>query len=175
MSSFLRLLSIVVLLLARAAVAADPTQDEARAIRAVVQAQLDAFKADDEKRAFSYASPGIQQQFGTAEHFMAMVRRQYAVVYRPASVAFLEPQRIDGQVRQPVRMTDAAGTSWLVLYLMEQQRDRSWRIAGCQATQQAVRTAASPRRTDHAAQLRGRQGRFASPPHAPSATAGASS
>jgi hypothetical protein len=142
--SVLRLLLAGLALVAQLAGAADLTRDETRAIRAVIQAQLDAFEADDAKRAFSYASPGIQQQFGTAEHFMAMVRGQYAVVYRPASVSFLQPQRIDGQVTQGVRMTDATGAAWLVVYLMEQQRDRSWRIAGCQAAQTAARTAARP-------------------------------
>ena len=127
-------------LVARAVPAADLTQGETRAIRAVIEAQLDAFEADDAKRAFSYASPGIQQQFGTPEHFLAMVRGQYGVVYRPASVSFLQPQRVDGAVSQGVRMTDAAGVSWLVLYLMEQQRDKSWRIAGCEAVPATART-----------------------------------
>jgi hypothetical protein len=132
---------LALLLFARSAAAADLAADDARAIRAVVQAQLDAFKADDARRAFSYASPGIQQLFATPERFMAMVQGQYPVVYRPASVAFLQPQRIDGQVSQAVRMTDAGGASWLVMYLMEQQPDRSWRIAGCQAVQSSARTA----------------------------------
>ena len=139
--SRLRRLLLLLVLVAPAVPAADLTAEEARAIRAVVQGQLDAFKADDAARAYAYASPGIQQQFGTAEHFMAMVRGQYPMVYRPASVAFLQPQRVDGQVTQAVRMTDAAGASWLVVYLMEQQRDKRWRIAGCQAVPQAARTA----------------------------------
>jgi hypothetical protein len=123
-----------------AAPAADLTQDESRAVRAVIQAQLDAFKADDAKRAFSYASPGIRQVFVTPERFLAMVREQYPVVYRPASVSFLQPQRIEGEVSQVVRMSDSSGVSWHVVYRMEQQPDKSWRIAGCQAVQARART-----------------------------------
>lgn len=131
----------VLMSIASAASAAELTADDTRAVRAVVQAQLDAFKADDARRAFAHASPGIQKLFGTPEHFLAMVRTQYPVVYRPASVSFLQPQRIEGEVSQSVRMTDAKGTSWLVVYVMEQQPDKSWRIAGCHAVQASARTA----------------------------------
>ncbi len=57
-----------------------PAQDavppeEARAVRAVIEAQLDAFRRDDAARAFSLATPGIRATFGDAETFMNMVRR----------------------------------------------------------------------------------------------------
>ena len=61
---------------------------DARMIRAVIEAQLDAFKHDDAARAFSYAAPGIRETFGTAQNFMEMVRTQYPVVYRPSRVEF---------------------------------------------------------------------------------------
>jgi uncharacterized protein DUF4864 len=105
--------------------------DEARAIRTVIEAQLDAFRRDDAARAFSYAAPGIRATFGTPENFMEMVRTQYAVVYRPSSVAFEEPVVADGQVVQPVRFTDAEGQAWLALYPMLREADGTWRINGC--------------------------------------------
>lgn len=37
------------------------------------------------EKAFSYAAPNIRQSFASASHFLAMVRGNYAVVYRPAS------------------------------------------------------------------------------------------
>ena len=43
---------------------------DARAVRQVIEAQLDAFKRDDAPRAFSYAAPGIREAFGTPEKFM---------------------------------------------------------------------------------------------------------
>jgi hypothetical protein len=105
---------------------------DAKAIRAVVQAQLDAFATDDGEKAFSYAAPGIRAQFGMPEVFMAMVREGYPVVYRPASVEFLPASAERGKVFQRVRMTDAEGVVWVAHYAMEKQKNGVWRIAGCQ-------------------------------------------
>jgi len=118
------------------ALAADrPSQQiskaETRQIRAVIQSQLDALAADDAKRAFSYASPGIQKMVGSPDNFIDMVRTSYPVVYRPASVVFLAPQWAEGTLVQPVQMTDTGGALWLALYTMERQADKSWRISGC--------------------------------------------
>jgi len=106
--------------------------EDARAVREVIEAQLDAFRRDDAVRAFSLATPGIRATFGDAETFMDMVRRSYAVVYRPKSVAFEAPLVIDGEVVQPVRLTDADGSAWIALYPMQRQPDGSWRTNGCQ-------------------------------------------
>ena len=106
--------------------------EDARAVRAVIEAQLDAFRRDDAARAFSLATPGIRATFGDAETFMDMVRRSYAVVYRPRSVAFEPALVIDGELVQPVRLTDADGRAWIALYPMQRQPDGSWRTNGCQ-------------------------------------------
>jgi len=106
--------------------------DDARAVREVIEAQLDAFRRDDAARAFSLATPGIRETFGSPENFMDMVRSSYAVVYRPNSVAFEAPVFVDGQIVQPVRMTDAEGRAWLAVYPMQRQPDGSWRTNGCQ-------------------------------------------
>lgn len=116
------------------AYAAPVVRADARAIRAVVEAQLAAFAADDAERAFSYAAPAIRTMFGNAEKFVAMVRQGYPVVYRPASVAFLVAETGEaGKLLQRVRMTDAQGGSWNVLYELERQADRAWRITACVA------------------------------------------
>ena len=104
---------------------------DAKAIRAVVQAQLDAFATGDGEKAFSYAAPGIRAQFGIPGVFMAMVREGYPVVYRPASVDFLPVSMERGEVFQRVRMTDAEGVVWVAHYAMEKQKNGAWRIAGC--------------------------------------------
>ncbi len=116
-------------LLATAQSALSP--EDARAVREVIEAQLDAFGRDDAARAFSLATPGIRATFGSPENFMDMVRRSYAVVYRPKSVAFEAPVVIDGMIVQPVRMTDAEGRAWIALYPMVRQPDGSWRTDGC--------------------------------------------
>jgi len=113
--------------------AEDVTPADAKAVRALIEAQLAAFASDDADRAFSFAAPAIQTQFGSAERFLAMVRQSYPVVYRPASVAFLQPEWIDGKLIQRVQMADAAGAPWMVVYELARQSDRSWRIAACVA------------------------------------------
>ena len=105
---------------------------DAQAVRAVIEAQLDAFRHDDAARAFSLATPGIRQTFGSAENFLAMVRASYAVVYRPKDVIFEVTRFIEGQLVQPVRLTDADGRSWIAIYPMQRQPDGSWRTNGCQ-------------------------------------------
>ena len=116
---------------ASAARAERVSADDARAVRAVVEAQLSAFAADDAKRAFSYAAPSIREMFGTPARFMEMVRAGYPVVYRPASVVFLNPEWVEGQLVQGVHLTDASGALWLAVYRLERQPDKSWRISGC--------------------------------------------
>jgi hypothetical protein len=136
----IRLAIAAALAAALSAHAADVSKADAQKIRAVVQGQLDAFSADDGKRAFSFAAPSIQQMFGTPERFMAMVREGYPVVYRPASIGFRVPELTDGVVVQSVEMTDAAGGSWLAVYAMEKQPGGQWRIAGCQVARSDAKT-----------------------------------
>jgi len=100
-------------------------------VRAVVEAQLAAFAADDAPRAFSYASEGIRRQFGDPERFMAMVRSGYPMVLRPRSATFFQAQRVPTGVLQVVQLRDRAGQLWRATYQLEQQADRSWRIGGC--------------------------------------------
>jgi hypothetical protein len=111
-----------------------------RSAREVVQAQLDAFAADDGPRAFSFATQGLRAVFGSADRFMAMVRTGYPVVYRPASVAFLVPEWLDRELIQGVHFTDEQGGLWLALYRLQRQRDNSWRINGCELVQSRART-----------------------------------
>jgi len=113
---------------------------DATAVRGVVQAQLDAFAADDASRAFSYAGAGIRDMFGTAERFMAMVKASYPVVYRPAAVAFLVPEALGEEIVQGVHLTDAGGRLWLAVYRLQREGAAGWRINGCQLVQSQAKT-----------------------------------
>lgn len=127
-------MAIVSLMLCAAlAQAADLGAADTKRVRAVIEAQLAAFEADDAARAFAFATPQLREAFGSAANFMRMVRSSYPVVYRHASAAFLKPVLEDGVVTQGVHLTDGRGQLWLALYRLERQRDRSWRIAACQA------------------------------------------
>ena len=122
---------VLAALISFAAAADDLAPGDARAVRTIIEAQLDAFRKDDAARAFSYAAEGIRESFGSAERFIDMVRHSYPVVYRPGSVQFDPPLMIEGEVVQPVRMTDAEGRAWLAVYPMQRQPDGGWRINGC--------------------------------------------
>jgi hypothetical protein len=109
------------------------SREDAAAVRMVIEAQIDAFRKDDAARAFSYATNNIRLTFVTAENFMEMVRTQYAVVYRPHTVAFDVPVPIDDdELVQPVRLTDDEGRNWVALYPMQRGADGVWRTNGCQ-------------------------------------------
>ena len=121
----------LLLALACSGAAQEPGRDEVGAMQRVIDAQLDAFARDDEQAAFAFASPGIQQRFGTAATFAQMVREQYAVVYRAASRTFLRPVVEEGTVIFPVQLSDRDGRVWVALYTMQRVAG-AWRIAGCQ-------------------------------------------
>lgn len=109
-----------------------PGEADHAAIRGIIESQLDAFQQDDGTRAFSYASPGIRQRFGTADNFMAMVRSGYAAVYRPQEVEFLDSRVRGDIVGQAVRFVGPNGRSVIGIYTMEKQVDGTWRINGVQ-------------------------------------------
>lgn len=119
-------------LLAMAGPAAALAAPEARAVRAVVEAQLRAMAEGDAERAFSYAAPAIRAQFGDARRFMAMVAGSYPMVIRPAATVFFQPtQDAGGDVLQVVQLRDGAGKRWRASYLLARQADGAWRIGGC--------------------------------------------
>jgi Domain of unknown function (DUF4864) len=127
-------LALISLLLPTAAGAALLAEPDARAVRQVVEAQLEAFAADDAARAFAYASASIQAQFGDANAFMAMVRSGYPMVIRPAAVSFFQPQVEIGTpetVKQLVQLRDREGRLWMATYLLQRQGGAGWRISGC--------------------------------------------
>ncbi len=141
LSKLLFLFAFISVVPATDASAAEVSALQAKQMQAVIQAQLDAFAADDAKRAFSFAAPKVRDAFGTPDRFIAMVRTGYPVVYRPAAVSFFKPQTLDGAFIQRVQLTDENGGVWLATYQLERQRDRSWRIAGCEVVPSEGRVA----------------------------------
>ena len=112
-----------------------------KAVQAVVQSQLAAFARDDADKAFSYAAPELRKTIGNASAFMAMVKNSYPVVYRPASVAFLKAESSGDDVVQKMQMLDASGTSYLAVYSLQRQKDKTWRISGCTVVENKGRMA----------------------------------
>ena len=124
------LLSFVMPLSAHAA-----SQEPETAIRKTITQQLNAFQRDDWVEAFAYASPLLQNIFGSPERFREMVLGGYRVVYRHEQAAFRELDTSGPRPVQSVFFIDPDGVAYLAAYEMEQQTDGTWRIAGVQLIQ----------------------------------------
>ena len=106
-----------------------PAKGEEADIRGVISNQIEAFQADDFARAFTYASPMIQDIFKTPDRFGHMVREGYPMVWRPAEVTFLDLERVDGVLWQNVRVRDQSGQEYLLGYDMI-MGENGWKING---------------------------------------------
>jgi len=100
------------------------------AVKQVITEQIAAFRQDDAATAYSYAAPSIKMMFPSPDRFMEMVRTGYGAVYRPQSFDFGPLDKADGQLVQPVRLVGPDGQPMVALYVMEQQEDGAWKIAG---------------------------------------------
>ncbi len=86
--------------------------------RAVIEAQIAAFLADDFAAAFDFASPNIRAIFGTPERFGQMVTQGYPMVHRPADLRFLDQVQRGGAILQRVLISDQAGRLHVLEYEM---------------------------------------------------------
>jgi hypothetical protein len=93
-----------------------PAQDAGH--RAVIEAQIAAFMADDFAAAFDFASPNIRAIFRTPERFGQMVVQGYPMVHRPAELRFLEQAERGGAILQRVLISDQAGRLHVLEYEM---------------------------------------------------------
>lgn len=100
-------------------------------IRRIIETQLKAFQEDKEVRAFDLASPKIKEQFSTPEKFIRMVKAQYYPVYRPRAVMFRGFTTVNHFPAQILVVMDTDGNLTQVVYVMQNQGDRSWKIHGC--------------------------------------------
>lgn len=111
------------------AVAQDVSDADRQAFQDIISSQIEAFRADDGARAFSFAAPSIRSIFSTPDIFMGMVRNGYAPVYRPQSVKFGDVTRELGAPTQKVHLIGPQGAAWTARYAMQKQDDGSWKIS----------------------------------------------
>jgi Domain of unknown function (DUF4864) len=114
---------------------APASADEAAetAAQMTIQNQIQAFRAGDDARAYSYAAPNISQFFPTVDSFMAMVKNGYAPVWNPQNFEFGKSKEIGtDQVLQEVEVIAKDGSFWKALYTLNRQPDGSWKINGVQ-------------------------------------------
>jgi hypothetical protein len=114
--------------------AAPLSSEDQESVRVVIQAQLDAFNADNAEAAFEMATPMIREMLGNSGRLLALVREAYPMVYRASSVAYFKAEENDGTALQLVRITDPQSKSWLAIFSLEKQPDAS-RISGCLVTE----------------------------------------
>jgi Domain of unknown function (DUF4864) len=101
------------------------------AIELVIREQLMAFRNDDEEAAFACAAPRVRSKFASPAAFVGAVRSRYAAVYRPRCVEFGELTMTSIGPVQSVFLIGPDTLSVLASFLMEQQPDGEWKIAGC--------------------------------------------
>lgn len=106
-------------------------QDEL-AIRAVVERQLQAFQRNDAVTAFSLACPELQHQLRQPHTFLEMIKINYQPIYSPRAVIFEGIVYVQQRPTLQMMLMTQGGNLVRGLFMMQQQSDLGWRVAGCQ-------------------------------------------
>jgi hypothetical protein len=126
-----RLLAAVIAASVAAASASIAGEAEIRAAQGTIEAQLQAFLADDGALAYSWAAPGIKQAFPDVGTFMGMVESGYMPVRRPRHYAFGQAvETSPASIVQQVLIVGPDGKDYEAVYTLELQPDGVWRITG---------------------------------------------
>ncbi len=103
--------------------------DEKADIQNTISDQLRAFASDNFIEAFTHASPGIKDIFGTVENFSNMVKKGYPMVWRYNNFEFLNLEETPQGYSQIVRITDQNDKLFLLKYFMKNVAG-IWKISG---------------------------------------------
>lgn len=104
-----------------------------KAAQATITGQIEAFKAGDDAKAYSYAAPNIQLFFPDVQGFMAMVKKGYQPVWKPQTYDFGPAKEADnGQISQEVFVTGPDGKPWTAIYTLVRGPKGDWLINGVQ-------------------------------------------
>ncbi len=103
--------------------------DEKADIQSTISDQLRAFASDNFIEAFTHASPGIKDIFGTVENFSNMVKKGYPMVWRYNNFEFLNLEETPQGYSQIVRITDQNNKLFLLKYFMKNVAG-IWKISG---------------------------------------------
>ncbi len=126
-NKFLVLLLFVVHL--KAAVFADEGGTVMEAVRYTISAQIDAFKQNDVKKAYTFAAPNIQAQFPSPDIFGLMVRNGYPIIWKPKSYKFTTFKDLGNRCVQRVLFQSYNGSLESYDYILE-KNGSVWKIAG---------------------------------------------
>ena len=103
--------------------------DEQTDIQNTISNQLEAFASDDFTEAFTHASPGIKDIFGSVENFSRMVKKGYPMVWRYNNFQFLKLEETPQGYSQIVRIIDNKDELFLLKYFMK-NISGNWKISG---------------------------------------------
>ena len=103
--------------------------DEKADIQSTISDQLRAVASDNFIEAFTHASPGIKDIFGTVENFSNMVKKGYPMVWRYNNFEFLNLEETPQGYSQIVRITDQNDKLFLLKYFMKNVAG-IWKISG---------------------------------------------
>jgi hypothetical protein len=102
---------------------------EILAAQDTVSGQIEAFRAGDNARAYSFAAPNVVQVFPTLDRFMTMVESGYKPVQKPSSFAMGRVKELDAStVVQEVLLVGPDGKDYAATYIVARQSDGSWQI-----------------------------------------------
>ena len=126
-NKFLVLLLFVVHL--KATVFADEGGTVMEAVRYTISSQIDAFKQNDVKEAYTFAAPNIQAQFPSPDIFGLMVRNGYPIIWKPKSYKFTTFKDLGNRCIQRVLFQSYNGSLESYDYILE-KNGSVWKIAG---------------------------------------------
>lgn len=130
-------LTLILLMLIALASATKAYDDDAKEIRKVIESQLQAVSHDDAEMAFSFATASSQDQLGSPDDFMELIRHEFPMIYRHRHVIFEDPDIDVSHATQIVQLTDENNSVWIGVYRMLREKDGAWKIAGCQLIETA--------------------------------------
>ena len=113
----------------KAAVFADEGRTVMEAVRYTISSQIDAFKDNDVKKAYTFAAPNIQAQFPNPDIFGLMVRNGYPVIWKPKSYKFTTFKNLGNSCIQRVLFQSHNGSIQSYDYILE-KNGNLWKIAG---------------------------------------------
>jgi len=128
---FIKKASIIALFISllSALVFADESETVMKEVRNTISSQIEAFKENNIKKAYTFAAPNIQAQFPNPDVFGLMVRNGYPVIWRPKNFKFTKFQDLGNKFIQRVLFQSYDGSLETYDYILEKYDDL-WKIAG---------------------------------------------
>jgi hypothetical protein len=110
------------------------TEGDAAQIRAMIRAQLAAFRTGNAEQAFALSSPDIRATFEQPQKLLAVVHANYAPLADPHQVFFGELVITPDGLGQVLELVDGSGCSHHALYLVDRDARGCWLAHGCMIT-----------------------------------------